>query len=69
MANSNAPSAGPASWFQADEAELQARIADAEVVPVDEHGQQGAGGGLGEDLGGAEEEHRDEHDGDVHGLR
>ena len=56
----------PGQLVEPDEAELQAGVADAEVVPVHEHRQQGAGGRVGEDLRRAEQEHRDEHHGDVH---
>ena len=46
---------------EGDVAEAQSGVGDAEVVVVDEHRQQCAAGRVGEDLGGAEHEHRDQH--------
>ena len=65
-ANRNAPIGGPDELVDGDEAGHDPGVGDAEVALVDQHRQQRAGGGVGEDLGRPEQEHRDQHQPDVH---
>ena len=56
--NRNAPSGGADELVDGDEAGHEPGVGDAEVGLVDQHRGQGAGGGVGEDLGRAEREDR-----------
>ena len=58
-ANRNAPIGGATSWFVSRKAPCIRAFADAQVLAGDETGQQRAARGVGERLGGAEDEQRD----------
>ena len=68
-ANRNAPIGGATSWFVSRKRALHPGVGDAEVLARDEAREERAAGRVGERLRGAEDEQRDEHDGDVDGAR
>ena len=56
---------GPTSWFIVSPAAISRALPMPRSRLGHDHRQQGAAGGVGEDLGGAQQEHRHEDDGDV----
>ena len=65
-ANRNAPTGGPTSWLAVRRAGLHPGVGDPEVGLLDEHRGEGARGRVGEHLGHAQREDRDQHDRDGH---
>ena len=65
-ANSAAPTAGPTSWFVVSKPAISRALPMPRSGLGHDHRQQRAGGRVGEHLGGAEQEHRDQDDGDAH---
>ena len=60
-----APTAGPISWFGGEKARHQPCVADPQILLGDHHRQQRAGGRVGEDLRGPQQQHRDQDGGDA----
>ena len=66
-ANRKAPIGGATSWFVSRNAPCMPRVGDAEVLASHHARQERAAGRVGEGLGRAEDEQRDQDDGDADG--